>query len=158
MSICARYVHTNIVSSDWRRLADFYCDVFGCRPVPPQREYRGQWINEVTAIPEEVTLEGIHLRLPGYDDRGPTLEIFQYSQQPQRPPIATNQPGFAHIAFHVDDVPAARNSVLAAGGHDLGKLHTMDVPGAGTITLIYMTDPEGNIVELQHWSGVEEVA
>jgi predicted enzyme related to lactoylglutathione lyase len=61
-------------------------------------------------------------------------------------------PGFVHIAFHVDDVPTARAAVLAGGGRDLGKLHSMEVPGAGTITLIYMTDPEGNIIELQHWS------
>jgi predicted enzyme related to lactoylglutathione lyase len=30
-----RYVHTNIVAEDWRRLADFYAKVFGCTPVPP---------------------------------------------------------------------------------------------------------------------------
>jgi predicted enzyme related to lactoylglutathione lyase len=148
----ARYAHTNIVAADWRRVAKFYEEVFGCVPVPPERHYRGGWINDVTALPEEVSLEGIHLKLPGHGPAGPTIEIFQYSRQPSRPATAANQPGFAHIAFHVDDVPAARSAVIAAGGRDLGKLHSMQVPGAGTITLIYMTDPEGNIVELQNWS------
>lgn len=152
MAVQARYTHTNIVARDWRALAKFYEDVFGCVPLPPERNYRGDWINDVTALPGDVSLAGMHLRLPGHGSTGPTLEIFEYNHQAQRPPTAANMPGFAHIAFHVDDVPAARTAVLAAGGHDLGKLHSMEVPGAGAITLIYMTDPEGNIIELQHWS------
>jgi len=153
VSFNARYTHTNIVARDWRRLAEFYENVFGCTPLPPERDYRGAWISELTGLPEqELEVRGMHLRLPGCGEKGPTLEIFEYSVTPERPPSATNLPGFAHIAFHVDDVPAAREAVLAAGGRDVGKLHTMDVPGAGTITLIYMTDPEGNIIELQNWS------
>jgi predicted enzyme related to lactoylglutathione lyase len=146
----ARYVHTNIVARDWRRLAKFYQDVFGCVPVPPERHYSGEWVSDVTALPD-IALEGMHLRLPGHGDRGPTIEIFEFSRKPQRPEPAVNEPGFTHIAFHVDDVAAAREEVLRAGGRDLGKLHSMDVPGAGHITLVYMTDPEGNIIELQHW-------
>ena len=152
MSIEAKYVHTNIVARDWRNLMKFYVDVFGCSPLPPERDYHGEWIKDVTALEESIAICGIHLRLPGYAEGGPTLEIFEFSRQPERPPVAVNQPGFAHIAFHVDDVPAARQAVLDAGGRDLGKLHTMQVTDAGTITLIYMTDPEENIVELQHWT------
>jgi predicted enzyme related to lactoylglutathione lyase len=152
MTFDAKYVHTNIVAKNWRDLADFYQQVFGCVPMPPERDYHGSWINEVTAIDEPVSIEGMHLRLPGYDEHGPTLEIFQYSEQPPRPPVAANQPGFAHIAFHVSDIESARQAVLDAGGKDLGKLHSMQVRDAGHISLIYMTDPEGNIIELQHWS------
>lgn len=144
------YAHTNLVAKDWRALARFYQDVFDCRPLPPERDYHGRWIADVTAL-EDVSLAGIHLRLPGHWDHGPTLEIFSYSRHKECGPPAANRLGFAHIAFHVDDVASARAAVLAAGGSDLGKMHTMDVPGAGTITLVYMTDPEGNIVELQNW-------
>lgn len=147
----ARYVHTNIVARDWRKLARFYQTVFGCTPVPPERDYSGDWIPKVTGV-SGTTIRGVHLRLPGYGEEGPTLEIFEYSRQTERPPVAVNQPGFAHIAFHVDDVAAARQAVLQGGGKDLGEIHTMEVPGAGTITLVYMTDPEGNIVELQRWT------
>ena len=143
-------VHTNIVARDWRSLAKFYQDVFACIPVPPERHYQGDWIADVTGL-DDVSLEGIHLRMPGHGEQGPTLEIFQYSQQPDRPQPATNQPGFTHIAFHVEDVEQARQEVLRSGGKDLGKVHSMAVPGAGTVTLVYMTDPEGNIVELQAW-------
>ena len=44
-----------------------------------------------------------------------------------------------------------RAEVLARGGRDVGKIVTIDIPGAGRLTLNYMTDPEGNIVELQRW-------
>ena len=36
-----RYVHTNIVTEDWRRHADFYVKVFGCTPFPPERDLSG---------------------------------------------------------------------------------------------------------------------
>ena len=32
-----------------------------------------------------------------------------------------------------------------------GDLVTIDIASAGRLTLIYMTDPEGNVVELQKW-------
>ena len=35
----------------------------------------------------------------------------------------------------------------------VGDLVTLDIPGAGRLTLVYMTDPEGNIIELQRWHG-----
>ena len=97
-------------------------------------------------------VRGVHLRLPGYGNEGPTLEIFQYNLPEKRPATAINRPGLAHLAFEVDDVEAARNAVVAAGGRCAGELVTVEIRGAGTITLIYMTDPEGNIIELQKWA------
>jgi len=63
-----------------------------------------------------------------------------------------NRPGLAHLAFEVDDVEAARDAVLAAGGGRFGDLVTAEIAGAGRITFIYLTDPEGNIIELQKWT------
>jgi hypothetical protein len=34
----------------------------------------------------------------------------------------------------------------------VGEIVSVEIPGAGRITFVYVTDPEGNIVELQHWS------
>jgi predicted enzyme related to lactoylglutathione lyase len=79
------------------------------------------------------------------------LEIFQYNIQKKAQQAAINRPGFAHIAFAVDDVEAARNAVFAAGGRGIGELVTVRIPGAGLITFVYVADPEGNIIELQHW-------
>jgi len=150
MEIGARFVHTNIVARDWKRLARFYEQVFECRPVPPERRLSGQWLERGTGVPD-ARIEGIHLRLPGLGNDGPTLEIFQYNQQEERPEAAINRPGFAHIAFSVDDVGAARQAVIEAGGGTIGEVVSVEIPGAGEITFVYLTDPEGNIIELQHW-------
>jgi predicted enzyme related to lactoylglutathione lyase len=151
MTIKARYVHTNIVANDWLKLAAFYEHVFGCKPVPPERNLSGKWIEDATGLPG-AEIRGIHLRLPGFGEEGPTLEIFQYNHEEQRPSTAVNRPGFAHIAFAVDDVEDAQRSVLAAGGNTLGKVVSLDIAGAGKVTIVYLTDPEGNIIELQRWS------
>jgi catechol 2,3-dioxygenase-like lactoylglutathione lyase family enzyme len=151
MALSARFAHTNIVAQDWKRLAEFYQQVFTCVPVPPERNLSGQWVEDATSVPG-AQIRGAHLRLPGYGERGPTLEIFQYNRQEQRSATAINRPGLAHIAFVVDDVQAARDAVIAAGGRDWGKIVSVEIPSAGSITFVYVTDPEGNIIELQRWS------
>jgi predicted enzyme related to lactoylglutathione lyase len=146
----AKYRHTNIVASDWRKLAGFYQDVFECEPVPPERAAVGEWVERCTGVPGAEVC-GVHLRLPGYGEDGPTLEIFQYNKAQESPETAINRPGLAHLAFEVDDVEAARDEVITAGGRCVGEMVTVEIPGAGTITFIYMADPEGNIIELQKW-------
>ena len=150
MSIQAKFVHTNLIAQDWKKLATFYEHVFGCTTVLPERDLVGQWLDDATRVPN-ARIRGVHLRLPGYGDAGPTLEIFQYDQERERPGTAVNRPGFAHIAFAVDDVQVAQAAVISAGGGTLGEQVTVDIPGAGRITFVYVTDPEGNIIELQHW-------
>ena len=146
-----RYAHTNIVARDWRALADFYVAALDCEILLPERDHHGDWVGELTGIPG-AAVKGAHLRLPGYGEGGPTLEIFEYNRPANCPPPALNRYGLAHLAFEVADVEAARQRFIEAGGSNLGSTVTRLVPGAGTITLIYMRDPEGNIVELQRWS------
>ena len=150
MLIKAKFVHTNVIAEDWRRLADFYQKVFGCTPVPPERKLSGQWLEKGTGVPG-AEIRGIHLRLPGYGEQGPTLEIFQYNHTKNRPETAVNRPGFAHIAFAVDDVEFSCDEVVAAGGKMVGELVSMEIPPAGKITFSYVADPEGNLIELQKW-------
>ena len=149
--IKAKYKHTNIVAQEWRKLAEFYQRIFGCVPVLPERASTGEWVERCTGVPG-AEVSGIHLRLPGYGDDGPTLEIFQYNRAQKRAETAINRPGLAHLAFEVDDVEAARDAVIAAGGARVGDLVTAEIPGAGRITFVYLTDPEGNIIELQKWA------
>ncbi|TFH09725.1 MAG: VOC family protein [Candidatus Atribacteria bacterium] len=144
----ARYAHTNLIASDWQRLARFYQDVFGCEPVPPERDLSGHWLDKATGI-GDAHIKGVHLRLPGYGDSGPTLEIFQYDDMPKRPSICPNTPGFTHIAFAVEDVAAIAQSILQHGGSIIGDLTVLEIPGAGVLTFQYLADPEGNILEVQ---------
>jgi predicted enzyme related to lactoylglutathione lyase len=147
----ARFAHTNIIAQDWKRLARFYEQVFGCLPVSPERHLEGEWLEEPTGVPD-VRIQGIHLKLPGYGNEGPTLELFQYNEKAARPEISINRPGLGHIAFAVDDVEAARKAVVDAGGGCVGEVVSTEIAKAGAITFVYLTDPEGNIIELQHWS------
>ena len=151
MAVTARFTHVNIVARDWRRLANFYEHALGCERMPPERDLEGRWLEEGTGV-ANAEIQGIHLRLPGSGKNGPTLEIFQYSPQAERAGMAVNRPGLRHIAFAVDKVQAARDAVLAAGGSAVGEVVSLPVPGAGTVTFAYVTDPEDNIIELQHWS------
>ncbi|UCF70186.1 MAG: VOC family protein [candidate division WOR-3 bacterium] len=147
----AKYKHTNIVARDWRALARFYQEVFGCIPVPPERRHSGSWLDKGTGVPG-AKLSGMHLRLPGYGADGPTLEIFQFEQKEERArPVIANREGFAHIAFEVEDIEQAISEVLTHGGKKIGEQAKHEVEDVGTIFFIYMADPEGNIIELQKW-------
>src|SRR5512139_1286825 len=133
MSLRARYVHTNLIAQDWHALADFYQRVFGCVPVPPERDLSGPIMEAGTGVPG-AHLRGMHLRLPGFGDAGPTLEIFNYNLLEDRPAPAVNRPGFGHIAFAVDDVQAARDAVLAAGGRPVGEVVTTPIASGARVT------------------------
>jgi predicted enzyme related to lactoylglutathione lyase len=151
MSIPAKYVHTNLIAEDWQSLSIFYQQLFGCIPVPPERDFQGETLEAGSGIPG-AHLRGIHLRLPGYADDGPTLEIFNYNILENRGKPAVNRPGFGHIAFLVDEVASAQKSVLQAGGKAVGEIVTLQVATGAKVTWCYVTDLEGNIIELQSWS------
>jgi predicted enzyme related to lactoylglutathione lyase len=151
MVIPAKYVHTNLIAEDWQALSSFYEQLFGCVPVPPERDYQGEKLEAGSGIPG-AHLRGVHLRLPGYGDNGPTLEIFNYNILQSRSKTAVNRPGFGHIAFSVDDVVDAQKSVLQAGGKAVGEIVTIQTVTGAKVTWCYVTDPEGNIIELQSWS------
>lgn len=144
----ARYGHTNLIAHDWKALSRFYQDLFGCTPVPPVRDFKGPDLDRGTGL-AGAELRGEHLRLPGHGADGPTLEIFNYKVLEDRPAPAVNRPGFGHIAFVVDDVAAAREAVLAAGGRAVGEIVTLTNALGKQLTWVYVTDPEGNILEIQ---------
>lgn len=145
-----KYVHTNLIAHDWKKLVTFYTEVFNCEPVYPERDMKGDWIEKLTSVPE-AHIEGIHLRMPGYKE-GPTLEIFSYNKtlaRENQPEI--NYPGFAHIAFHTDQVDELLHRLIENGGEKYGELVEKKIEGVGLLRVIYAKDPEGNIIEIQNW-------
>lgn len=145
-----RFAHTNVIARDWRALAEFYERVLGCEAVPPERDYSGSELEAGTGVADS-TLVGVHLRLPGHGPEGPTLEIYSYSRLADGPAPAVNRPGLAHLAFEVDSVPDARREVLEAGGAAVGDVVSLTTTIGTRVTWCYVTDPEGNILELQSW-------
>lgn len=146
----ARFGHVNVIAKDWRRLADFYQRVFGCEPVPPERDYGGADLERGTAV-AGATLRGVHLRLPGLGDTGPTLEIYTYGENVAGGVATANRTGWGHIAFAVDHVHAAREAVFESGGAHVGEVVTLQTADGRRVTWCYVADPEGNLVELQSW-------
>jgi predicted enzyme related to lactoylglutathione lyase len=146
-----RYVHTNIIAKDWRRVSQFYQKVFRCRSLPDgERDIKGEWIDRMTGI-SSVHIEGEHLLLPGYSEDHPTIEIFSYFPEEDSDLNIINKPGFAHIAFEVDDVRKTLKEVLAAGGGQVGDVVEAIYPDNVRATFVYARDIEGNIIELQSW-------
>lgn len=151
-----RYVHTNIVAEDWQALATFYETVFACVPVPPVRDQAAPWLAKGTGVPD-AALTGVHLRLPGFAEDAPTLEIYSYQHAESRLPPAANRLGLGHLAFAVDhaaDVAQTLYKVIEHGGQALGEVTQAEVSGVGELTFVYAADPEGNVLELQHWSRI----
>jgi catechol 2,3-dioxygenase-like lactoylglutathione lyase family enzyme len=151
VTIAARFGHVNLIADDWRALADFYIELFDCVFVPPERDYTGADLERGTAV-AGAALRGLHLRLPGHGDGGPTLEIYQYMPNEASPPGVANRRGFGHICFQVDDVRLAREQVLANGGGPVGEVVTLQTTDGRRVTWCYVSDPEGNLIELQAWS------
>ncbi len=149
--MATKFVHTNIISKNCTKLADFYVAVFECECAGKEYELYGDWLKEGANI-KSAKLKGINLRLPGYEKDGPELEIFQYDEMFERSePIAANREGFGHIAFKVDNVEAILEKLTSAGGNKLGRVVNKEFK-SGTLTFTYAKDPEGNIIELQTWT------
>jgi predicted enzyme related to lactoylglutathione lyase len=147
-----KYVHTNIVAQDWKKLVQFYIDVFGCIPAPPERDLSGEWLDIGTGL-KDAHLKGMHLRLPGNGDEGPTLEIYSYDKMENKPnEVLANRTGFGHIAFRVESVEEVYEKILTHGGKKLGEISRHEVEGVSNLTFAYLTDPEGNIIEIQKWN------
>lgn len=145
-----KFAHTNIITDDWKRLADFYIKVFGCRLLPPERDLSGEWLEKSTGV-ENAHIRGVHLVLPGFEGNSPTLEIFQYDENIENSTSVANRKGFGHIAFVVDDVGQMYEKVIENGGSAVGKIVENEIKSAGIITFVYVRDIDGNIIELQSW-------
>ena len=151
MPIRAKYVHTNLIARDWKRLVQFYSDLFGCIPKGSERDMSGAWLDQVTSL-RNAHLRGVHLSLPGYGDDVPTLEIFSYRQlvegkMPNCKPVRVCpyrvcgrrcEPGVA----------SADRSRWRRGG----EIATTQVDSVGVLRVVYARDSEGNIIELQKWN------
>ncbi|MCB0652286.1 MAG: VOC family protein [Saprospiraceae bacterium] len=145
-----QFAHTNLITDDWQKLADFYINVFGCKPLFPERDLKGKWLDRATGI-RDAHLKGIHLALPGYENDLPTLEIFQYISNIESPESVPNTKGFGHIAFKVENVSEWLDRLLAHGGSMVGEVVETEIDGAGTLVFVYARDIDGNIIELQSW-------
>jgi catechol 2,3-dioxygenase-like lactoylglutathione lyase family enzyme len=80
---------------------------------------------------------------------GPSIELFEYADEGQRAPAGASDLGIQHFAVYVDDIDAARERIVEAGG--TAYLGPSLLPGAEAgegNKWLYTVAPWGSIVEL----------
>lgn len=145
-----RYVHTNIIAKDHKRLIEFYKKVFHCKSIGETRDLCGDWLDKMTGI-SNAHIVGEHLCLPGYEEQHPTLEIFSYDTMLTSEASLVNCCGIAHLAFEVDNVEKTLSELLQAGGSQKGEVVRTEYEDGRKAVFVYAADCEGNIIELQSW-------
>jgi predicted enzyme related to lactoylglutathione lyase len=142
-----KYVYSTLLAKEWRKLADFYIDVFQCQPRSSEFHFSGKWLDGLTGL-KNAGIDGIQLSLPGYED-GPAIEIISYNQTSfRRHDIIPNLQGVTSLVFHVDSVNNILQKALVHGGQQAGITVTETIDNLGKFTAAYIRDPEGNIVEV----------
>ena len=148
------FAHASITAKNMTKLAEFYGKVFDCAPARPEKSFSGEWLAKGTGVPG-AAIRRVHLRFPGDTDEPPMLEIIEYENSLDSPPPSpANRKGLRHIAFETESADELRSLfdlVLLHGGGKLGEITERKLEGIGVVTFVYMTDPEGNIVELVNW-------
>ena len=149
-----RITHVSITARDLRKLREFYERALGFVEARPERNFSGAWLAKGTGV-GGASICRVHLKLPGQESGGTLLELIEYSDTVDDfTEPAANRTGLRHIALETgsaEELVKLRDSVLEHGGAGLGELTEKVIDGLGTVTFIYMTDPEGNIIELIHW-------
>lgn len=68
------------------------------------------------------------------------------------PSLTRNQLGLTHLSFAVDDVPAAEARLVALGAKAIESTRTSVKNEQVGYDLVFLTDPDGNRIELIKWT------
>ena len=80
---------------------------------------------------------------------GPSIELFVYADDEQRPPVGASDLGIQHFAVYVDDIDAARDRIVAAGGTAYEGPNILGgAEGGENNKWLYTEAPWGSIIEL----------
>jgi len=88
---------------------------------------------------------------------GPSIELFVYADDEQEPPVGASALGIQHFAVYVDDIDAARDRIVAAGGIAYeGPSILGGAEGGEGNKWLYTVAPWGSIIELVTRPGREQ--
>ncbi len=142
----SKLLHVNINAKDWKKVAAFYEEVFGCTRILPEKAIAGDYAKQLTGL-DGADIGGITLAFPD-DPDGCQLEIFQYNIQDDTAPGTINMTGLGHIAIDVEDIEVTTEKLLAAGGSFVGSQVHRTYADKPDLFIHYVKDCEGNIIEL----------
>ena len=132
--------HVAFATPDAVRLSDFYTRVVGGTKLGGQKIGPNPLYDRITALRD---VEVIPFWVASLNV---LIEIWQFVHPPTEVPGRPHdlgQPGYSHICFEVDDLPAEIESFRAAGA----RFGTPVVAGQGYATA-WGLDPDGNVIEL----------
>lgn len=138
-------LHISLTARDAPALARFYREALGFTERRRPTRLTGAKVWRGNGLPG-VDLTAWWLDPPGA--RGAFLEILAYDVTLSRPLSGVNEPGFGHLALAVPDLDAAVEQVLRHGGSRQGEVTDFGTPET-PCRLIYLRDPEGNLLELE---------
>jgi catechol 2,3-dioxygenase-like lactoylglutathione lyase family enzyme len=132
--------HACIRVRDLERAADFYIEALGGRWLTRPFVQEGEYAQVVAGGPEGVRFRVAHI---GFDEGG--IELFQFTSPVHETDVVHPSRGnVLHYALQVDDVAAAVDRVIAAGGRMLWP----EIREWGDAKVTYVADPDENVIEL----------
>jgi catechol 2,3-dioxygenase-like lactoylglutathione lyase family enzyme len=136
--------HTSYTVSDLDRSLAFYVGLLGCEVIW-QREIRDGYFRQIVGLPGAV-VRAAQLRIPGSPH---VLELFEYVTPRGLPADVRNaHPGSSHIAWFVDDLPAAYAELAEKGVAFRSPPVLIDAGANRGGWAAYALDPDGITVEL----------
>lgn len=140
-----KLLHVSVVARDANNLSAFCRTVFGYVDRRSPRTLSGEKVSRGNGLPNS-RIYSVWLALP--DGEGPFLEILEYKNTHDRPQPRVNEPGFGHLSFEVKSIKATLTEVMKAGGKPLGEVTDFGAVNRPYL-IVYVRDPEGNILELE---------
>jgi catechol 2,3-dioxygenase-like lactoylglutathione lyase family enzyme len=140
-----RLSHISLTARNADQLAAFYRKVFGFKDLSQPKRLSWQVVSRGNGLPGS-EIYAIWLQIS--EDGGPFLEIMEYSETVSRPIPAVNEPGFGHLAFTFADLKECVKNVLTYGGSLQGEIVNFGTEKRPCL-IVYVRDPEGNILELE---------
>ena len=141
--------HIGLTVPDLDQAATFFTEVLGCTTVTrfgPFRDDTGSFMADVLDVHPRAMIESIVLQRCG---QGSNIELFKYTAPDQTTLNPRNSDiGAHHLAFYVDDIDAAAESLRARGiTTHTGPIPINDGPVAGQ-SILYFKAPWGLQLEL----------
>jgi catechol 2,3-dioxygenase-like lactoylglutathione lyase family enzyme len=131
--------HIAIRVADIEVSTRFYMNVFGAEVLTNPFVIAGEFAEEMMEGPA-----GVRFKLRQLTFVAGVLELFQFLE-PIHPssPVHATQANLLHMGFQVDDVELVASKVESEGGR---LLHSMT--SWGNYKLVFVADPDGNVIEL----------
>lgn len=140
----ARFSHIGLCVDEVARAMAFYTAAFGFADGRALEIVNDQ--HDLLGVAGDYRLDSHFLRLDGL-----VLELLGFegpSAEAGSRPRPMYRPGFTHLSLNVDGLEAAIADVEAAGGRVLKNTHTLfDLEGVKG-EIVFVTDLEGNRIEL----------